>query len=105
MKIQYAIRDIEKLTGIRAHTLRMWEQRYGFVVPHRTDTNIRYYDDAQLKLLLNVSLLIRHGYKISKVARMDADTVHRELLKLGEETGHRDLFFELQTDALIGASD
>jgi DNA-binding transcriptional MerR regulator len=53
---QYSIKDIEKLTGIKAHTIRIWEQRYGLVEPHRTDTNIRYYDDNQLKTWLNLFL-------------------------------------------------
>ena len=53
----YSIGDLEKLSGIKAHTIRMWEQRYGIVVPRRTDTNIRYYEDSDLKLLLNIALL------------------------------------------------
>ena len=55
-----SIQDIEKLTGIKKHTLRVWEQRYAFLEPHRTNTNIRYYDESQLRQLLNVSLLLFH---------------------------------------------
>lgn len=103
MRIQYSIRDIEKLTGIKAHTLRIWEQRYGFVIPHRTDTNIRFYDDEQLKYLINVAVLIKNGRKISKVAYMSPENVYRELLRLSSDTPDKDLFFELQTDALVMA--
>ena len=66
----YSIRDLEKLCGIKAHTIRIWEQRYGIVIPKRTKTNIRYYQDADLKTLLNVALLNKNGFKISKIAKM-----------------------------------
>ena len=67
---QFSIKDIEALTGIKSHTLRIWEQRYGLPHPKRTSTNIRYYDDEDVKLLLSVSALNRHGYKISKISNM-----------------------------------
>jgi len=73
------------LTGVKAHTLRIWEQRYGMITPKRTDTNIRYYDESDLKKLLNVSLLNRNGYKISEIASMDAETLMQEVLKLSQE--------------------
>lgn len=66
----FSIRDIENLTGIKSHTLRVWEQRYGIPKPKRTPTNIRYYDNDDLKLLLNVSLLNRQGHKISKITSL-----------------------------------
>nr|WP_304608474.1 MerR family transcriptional regulator [Pontibacter anaerobius] len=59
------------MSGIKAHTIRIWEQRYGILNPRRTETNIRYYDDADLKELLNISLLNESGYKISKIAQME----------------------------------
>jgi DNA-binding transcriptional MerR regulator len=62
----YSIKDLEQLSGIKAHTLRIWEQRYDILKPTRTDTNIRTYDDVDLKLVLNIALLKEHGYKISK---------------------------------------
>ncbi|TPE42865.1 MerR family transcriptional regulator [Pontibacter mangrovi] len=68
---QYTIKELEHLSGIKAHTIRIWEQRYGILNPKRTETNIRYYDDADLKSLLNISLLNERGYKISKIAQMD----------------------------------
>ena len=71
----YSIRDLEKLTGIKAHTLRIWEQRYGLVTPARTDTNIRYYTDENLRHLFNIALLNRNGLKISKLAQMTPEEI------------------------------
>jgi DNA-binding transcriptional MerR regulator len=66
--MRYSIRDLERFTGIKAHTIRIWEQRYDILEPYRTETNIRYYDEQHLKLLLNISLLLDKGYKISKIS-------------------------------------
>lgn len=71
----YSIRDLEKLTGIKAHTIRIWEQRYGMITPARTQTNIRCYTDDDLRLLLNIAFLNRHGVKISKLAKMNAEDI------------------------------
>jgi len=67
----FSIGDIESLTGIKAHTIRIWEQRYQLVSPKRTETNIRYYDDDDLCVFLNVATLNDHGYKISKISKME----------------------------------
>lgn len=80
----YSIKDLEHLSGIKAHTLRIWEQRYHFVNPKRTDTNIRYYDDDDLKLILNVALLKDNGYKISRIANMTEEQRQREVVRLTE---------------------
>lgn len=82
----YSIKDLEQLSGIKAHTLRIWEQRYNLLSPKRTDTNIRYYDDYDLKLILNVALLNDNGYKISKIASMDEETLRDEVMKLSERS-------------------
>ncbi len=71
----YSIKDLEKLSGIKAHTLRIWEQRYGLIVPKRTATNIRYYDDDELRALMNIALLNKNGYKISHIARLSRDQI------------------------------
>lgn len=68
---KYNIKDLEVLSGIKAHTLRIWEQRYGILQPQRTDTNIRYYSNNDLKRILNVSALNKHGIKISKIALLN----------------------------------
>ncbi|HEX8549673.1 MAG TPA: MerR family transcriptional regulator, partial [Cytophagaceae bacterium] len=72
---QYSIRDLEIITGIKAHTLRIWEQRYSFLVPSRTDTNIRYYSGNQLRELLNICVLYNHGVKISQIAKLDQASI------------------------------
>ncbi|MES2761665.1 MAG: MerR family transcriptional regulator [Bacteroidota bacterium] len=78
MPTQYAIKDLERLSGIKAHTLRIWEQRYGILKPERTDTNIRYYTSDDLKHILNVSLLNSNGFKISKIAKLPSDEIIRQ---------------------------
>lgn len=80
----YSIKEIEQLSGIKAHTLRVWEQRYNFIKPKRTETNIRYYNDADLKLVLNISLLKDKGYKISKICCMTIEEFQEEVLRLSE---------------------
>ncbi len=82
----YSIKDLEQLSGIKAHTLRIWEQRYNLLNPKRTDTNIRFYDDSDLKLILNVALLNDNGYKISKIASMDVEEMRAEVMKLTDRT-------------------
>jgi DNA-binding transcriptional MerR regulator len=82
----YSIKDLEQLSGIKAHTLRIWEQRYNLLNPKRTDTNIRFYDDLDLKLILNVALLNDNGYKISKIASMDDEEMRAEVMKLTDRT-------------------
>ena len=64
--LKYSMSQVETLTGISAHALRVWERRYNFILPKRSPANIRYYSDDQLKQLLNVSILIRNGHRISK---------------------------------------
>jgi len=71
IKNKFSIKDLENLTGIKAHTIRIWEKRYNLLTPQRTDTNIRYYDLANFQKLLNVSYLNSNGYKISKIATLD----------------------------------
>jgi len=81
----YSIKDLEHLSGIKAHTLRIWEQRYGLIDPKRTDTNIRFYDQEDLKLVLNVSLLKDNGYKISKIAEMSLPELQAAVLKVADK--------------------
>lgn len=83
---QYTIKELEHLSGIKAHTIRIWEQRYNILCPKRTETNIRYYDDCDLKALLNISLLNERGYKISKIAQMSPDLIQEKVQQLCEES-------------------
>jgi len=82
----YSIKDLEQLSGIKAHTLRIWEQRYNLLSPKRTDTNIRYYDDEDLKLILNVALLNDNGFKISKIVSMERPEMRDEVMRLTERS-------------------
>ena len=81
MESSYSIKDLEHLTGIKAHTLRIWEQRYEIVVPERTDTNIRTYSDDDLKTLLNVAVLIQKGWRISKIADLSREQLSQKILE------------------------
>ncbi len=70
IKSEFSIKDLENLSGIKAHTIRIWEKRYNLFQPNRTDTNIRHYSLASLQKILNVSYLNNNGYKISKIAKL-----------------------------------
>lgn len=70
VKKSFSIRDLENLSGIKAHTIRIWEKRYDLLSPERTETNIRNYSLASLQKLLNITMLYHNGVKISKIARI-----------------------------------
>jgi DNA-binding transcriptional MerR regulator len=91
---QYSIKDIESLSGIKAHTLRIWEQRYAILTPHRTGTNIRYYTDDQLKMILNIALLNKKGYKISRIAEMDEQQIKDTILHLDDTAQGQDTLLD-----------
>jgi DNA-binding transcriptional MerR regulator len=78
----FTIKDIENLSGIKAHTIRIWEQRYSFLTPRRTGTNIRYYSNDELQKVLNIALLNKYGYKISHIDRMSAMEMAEKILEL-----------------------
>ena len=80
----FTIKDLENLSGIKAHTIRIWEQRYSFLKPQRTDTNIRYYSNEELKTILNISLLNKYGYKISQIDRMREDELNEKIISLSQ---------------------
>jgi DNA-binding transcriptional MerR regulator len=75
VKNVFSIKDLENLTGIKAHTIRIWEKRYNVLEPMRTDTNIRLYDLAGLQKILNITLLHNHGYKISKISKLSDERI------------------------------
>jgi DNA-binding transcriptional MerR regulator len=81
---KFSIKDIETITGIKSHTIRVWEQRYNLLQTKRSDTNIRYYDDEDLKFLLNVSILNDSGIKISEIVKMTAAEMAEKVEKLSE---------------------
>jgi DNA-binding transcriptional MerR regulator len=78
----FTIKELESFTGIKAHTIRIWEQRYGLLTPERTETNIRRYTDQDLKRLLNISLLINSGQKISNIAKMSEEEVRMSIITM-----------------------
>ncbi len=82
MQAKYSIKDLERISGIKAHTLRIWEQRYEILNPERTDTNIRYYTNSDLKRILSISLLNNNGYKISNIALLNEEGLKQEVNKI-----------------------
>jgi DNA-binding transcriptional MerR regulator len=82
MNTSFTIRDLSQLTRIKPHTLRIWEQRYGILRPQRTDTNIRFYNQEELKFLLNVAILYENGVKISRIASLPQEDLRAEVKKL-----------------------
>lgn len=97
--IKYSIKDLEKLTGIKAHTIRMWEKRYKFLTPERTLTNIRFYSDQDLRSFLNVSILNRNGFKISHIVKMKHAEINDKILEITENVHD----FDNQIESLIVA--
>ena len=81
MPSKYSIKDLELMSGIKAHTLRIWEQRYNILKPERTETNIRYYDNVDLRRILNISILNKNGHKISTIAELTDTELIKEVEK------------------------
>ncbi|MFT6923104.1 MAG: DNA-binding transcriptional MerR regulator [Crocinitomicaceae bacterium] len=94
--IRYSIKDLENFTQIKAHTIRIWEKRYGLLEPKRTNSNIRYYNENDLKKILNISLLYTSGFKISKIASLTES-------QIVEEAKSRILVTELDKQSEIDA--
>ena len=88
----YSIKDLAKLSGIKAHTIRIWEQRYAIIEPKRTASNIRYYNDEDLNFLMNIAFLNRKGLRISKIAKMTRQDIFHHIEDYSksevEETDH-----------------
>ncbi|MDO6434135.1 MerR family transcriptional regulator [Flavitalea sp. BT771] len=80
----FTIKDLENLSGIKAHTIRIWEQRYSFLKPCRTETNIRYYCSEELKRVLHISLLNKYGYKISQINKMSEQELKNRIFSLSD---------------------
>lgn len=83
----YSIKDLEYLSGIKAHTIRIWEKRYHLLEPSRTETNIRSYSDNDVRRILNVALLIKNGYKISNIAALDEPKLQSEVIRFSKNLG------------------
>jgi DNA-binding transcriptional MerR regulator len=98
---EYKIRDLEQLTGIKAHTIRIWEQRYNLLDPSRSSTSIRNYSDQDLAFILKVALLNKNGYKISKIAEFSLDEINAKIESLNLSNTTQDHYFELLLLALV----
>jgi len=90
----FSIKDLENFSGIKAHTIRIWEKRYKILEPDRTDSNIRTYSEAELKKILNVSYLNRNGLKISKIARLDDDKLTQQVMTISSKNDELDQSFQ-----------
>ncbi len=98
----FTIKDIENLSGIKAHTIRIWEQRYSFLNPSRSETNIRYYSNSELQTILNISLLNKYGYKISHINRMSASQINDKILSISSVEAQQERLVNELIHCMIG---
>ena len=97
----YSIKELENLSGIKAHTIRIWEKRYKLIKPHRTNTNIRYYTDEDLKKILNVAVLNRQGIRISNIARLNDLELKEEIIRISRSNYSHDTIIDSLVIAMI----
>ena len=90
----FSIKDLENFSGIKAHTIRIWEKRYKILEPDRTDSNIRTYSESELKKILNVAYLNRNGLKISKIAKLDEDELTQQVMTVSSRNDDLDQNFQ-----------
>ena len=96
---QYSIHDLDKLSGIKAHTIRVWERRFKIVTPHRTGTNRRRYGDDELRRIINISILKKNGFKISEIAKFSTSEIEERVSFLSKDVFNPDT----QIDSLVVA--
>jgi methanogenic corrinoid protein MtbC1 len=97
----FTIKDLENLSGIKAHTIRIWEQRYSFLKPSRTGTNIRYYNNDELKTILNVALLNKYGFKISHIDRMSEQEMSHKIVSINDQYAQQEYVVNSLIQAMI----
>lgn len=97
----YSIKELERLSGIKAHTIRIWEKRYSLIHPQRTSTNIRFYSDEDLKKIMNVSALNNHGIKISKIADMSGEEINRHVFSITDTQSSASAYIEQLVLAMV----
>jgi DNA-binding transcriptional MerR regulator len=97
----FTIKDLENLSGIKAHTIRIWEQRYTFLKPQRTDTNIRYYTNDELKKVLNIALLNKYGFKISHIDKMNAQELRDKIISLNQAEAQQERLINEMLQCMI----
>jgi DNA-binding transcriptional MerR regulator len=97
----FTIKDLENMSGIKAHTIRIWEQRYSFIKPGRTGTNIRYYSNEELKKILNVALLNKYGFKISHIDKMNDGEIKEKILSLNHMEAQQERIVNEMIQAMV----
>ena len=102
---RYSIRDLDRLSGIKAHTIRVWERRYGIIKPHRTATNRRRYDDADLRMIINISILRRNGFKISEIAGLTGSEIEEKVSFLTTEILNSDTQIDTMVRAMVDLNE
>jgi MerR family transcriptional regulator, light-induced transcriptional regulator len=102
---RYSIRDLDKLSGIKAHTIRVWERRYGIVKPRRTDTNRRRYGDADLRRIMNISILRKNGFKISEIAGFSDSDIEGKVTFLSKEVFNSDTRIDSLVMAMVDLNE
>jgi len=105
MMERYTLKDLEKLTGIKAATIRIWERRYRIISPHRTSTNRRWYDNDDLKYLINISVLYRNKVKISKIATLPGSELKLKAELLLNDSSDSEIQMSSLTLAMIGFNE
>lgn len=101
----YSIKELENLSGIKAHTIRIWEKRYGIIKPARTDTNIRYYCDSELKKLLNISILNRYGMRISDISKLSEKEMNEKVLNVYSDSADAESSIENLVLAMVDMNE
>ncbi|MDA3953965.1 MAG: MerR family transcriptional regulator [Bacteroidales bacterium] len=97
----YSIKELENLSGIKAHTIRIWEKRYSIIVPARTETNIRYYSDNNLKRLLNIAILNRKGMRISTISKLSDTELAEKVINVSSDTSNAETSVENLVVAMV----
>ncbi len=105
MMNRFSIKDIQTFTGIKAHTLRIWEQRYNIPKPKRTETNIRYYDDNDLRLLLNISLLNNEGHRISQIAKLTEEEINTKVIDYAAHSNDLNIHLQALTSTTLNLDE
>lgn len=101
IKTSFSIKDLENLSGIKAHTIRIWEKRYKLFEPNRTETNIRYYSSKSLQKLLNISFLNKNGYKVSKIAKLSEIEIPEIVKSIAEKQNSKNNYIDQMKFAML----
>jgi len=101
----YSIKDLEKFSGVKAHTIRIWEQRYAIITPKRSASNIRFYTEDDLKFLMNIAFLNRKGIRISKIAKMERKTIEQEVTSQSTSSIDNDATLQAYAIAMLNLDE